>query len=253
MAVLEEFGGFICSEASLSSCLSGPARNWAPWPPVGMVPQASPVLAGVHVLRGWGAEGLHNWPSPLCHSMIPHTQRTGLPLPAHGWMKLPPRPHAGRPLQVQALGQWGGWTRESGMKQRWPGQKSPSEASRQTLFYPLPCPSEWMLKEGKWIPTWGRESPWGDLPSLESVLPCQPHFTAAPWGRDQASLSDATSQGSRAHWLLLFTSMHREGSVQSAGGGSILGPMPSRKGYSDEYQKRTSCGTLAKSLEVLLW
>ena len=52
MAVLEEFGGFICSEASLSSCLSGPARNWAPWPPVGMVPQASPVLADVHVLRG---------------------------------------------------------------------------------------------------------------------------------------------------------------------------------------------------------
>ena len=53
-------------------------------------------------------------------------------------------------------------------------------------------------------------------------------------------------EGSRADWLLLFTSMHREGSVQSAGGGIILGPMPSRKGYSDEYQKWTGCSTLAK-------
>ena len=161
-------------------------------------------------------------------------------------MQLLPRPHAGRPLKVQALDRWGRWTRERGIKQNGPREKSPSEASGQTRVYPLPCPSEWMLKEEKWIPTWGRESPWGDLPSLESVLPCQPHFTAAPWGWDQTSLSDATCQRSRAHWLLLFTSMLRKGSVQSTGGGIILGPMPSRKGYSDEYQKWTSCSTLAK-------
>jgi len=30
MAVLEEFGGFLCSEASLSSCLSGPGREFGP-------------------------------------------------------------------------------------------------------------------------------------------------------------------------------------------------------------------------------
>lgn len=89
-----------------------------------------------------------------------------------------------------------------------------------------------MLEEGKWIPTWGRESPRGDLPFPESVLPCQPHITTAPWGQGQVSLSDPTPEGSRAGWPLLLTSMHREGSLYGAGGGIPLGLMPSRRSYS---------------------
>lgn len=105
-----------------------------------------------------------------------------------------------------------------------------------------------MLEEGKWIPTWGRESPWGDLPFAESLLPCQSHVTTAPWGQGQAALSHPTPEGSRTHWPMLLTSVHRAGSLQGASGGIALGLMPSRKCYSGGCHRRDSYSTLAKGV-----
>lgn len=141
---------------------------------------------------------------------------------------------------------------ENRVKLSRPREESTSKTSRQTLFYLLPCSSEWMLEKGKWIPTWGRESPWGDLPFPESLLPFQRHITTAPWGQGQTSLSDLTPEGREAHWPLLLTSMHREGSLQGAVGGIPLGFMPSRKGYSGGCHRWKSCNTLAKNLETFV-
>ena len=92
----------------------------------------------------------------------------------------------------------------------------------------------------------GRRIPMGrsTIPIVVASLPTSLH-SCFLGTRSGIPLRSHTSR-KQTPWPLLLTSVHREGSVQGAGGGITLGPMPSRKGYSGGYQKWNSCSTLAK-------